>query len=52
MRNDLKHPSLRWHKLEGSRYYSISVDMSVRIIVAIDEDEIYLLRIGKHEEVY
>lgn len=45
------HPSLRLHKLEGSSTWSVSVDMSIRIILHIS-DELYLLRIGTHEDVY
>jgi len=46
------HPSLRLHKLSGTNNYSISVDMSIRIIINIDSDNIYLLRIGPHQLVY
>ncbi len=46
------YPSLRLHKLAGRDIYSISVDLSVCIIFSRREDSIYLLRIGKHEEVY
>ncbi len=49
---DIKHPSLRLHKLSGGNKYSISVDMKLRIILYIDGQLIYLLRIGNHEEVY
>jgi len=50
------HPSLRLHKLEGrlSQYYSISINMSYRITIdfIIKENEIILLNVGKHDEVY
>lgn len=46
------YPSLRLHKLTGCEDYSISVDMSIRIIIRIKGEDIFLLRIGKHEEVY
>lgn len=46
------HPSLRLHKLGGQNNYSISVDMSVRIIVHFEEEMIFLLRVGRHEQVY
>lgn len=46
------HPSLRLHKLAGERTYSISVNMSIRIIFMRFEDDVYLLRIGTHEDVY
>lgn len=47
-----EHPSLRLHKLAGNGNYSVSVDMSLRVIFHWENDVIYLLRIGKHEEVY
>jgi mRNA-degrading endonuclease YafQ of YafQ-DinJ toxin-antitoxin module len=46
------HPSLRLHKLIGENIYSISVTMSIRIIISRRGDDIHLLRIGTHEEVY
>ncbi|MBD3794580.1 MAG: type II toxin-antitoxin system YafQ family toxin [Epsilonproteobacteria bacterium] len=50
------HPSLRLHKLkrELSEYYSISMDMRYRIIMdfIIVENEIILLDIGSHDDVY
>lgn len=47
-----KHPSLRLHKLEGENYWSISVNMSVRILVLFESDIVYTYHIGKHEDVY
>ena len=47
-----KHPSLRLHKLSGTENYSISVDLSIRIILHFEEEKIFLLRIGTHDEVY
>ena len=47
------YPTLRLHKLSGlGANYSISVDMSIRIIINFDKDKIFLTRIGKHEDVY
>jgi len=50
------HPSLRLHKLQGtlSKYHSISIDMDYRIIIdfIIINDEIILIDIGSHDEVY
>jgi addiction module RelE/StbE family toxin len=50
------HPSLRLHKLSGklAQYYFISIDMSYRIIIdfVIIEDQIILIDIGSHSEVY
>lgn len=47
-----KHPLLRLHKLSGKENYSISVDMSVRIILHLEKDRAFLLRIGTHDQVY
>lgn len=52
LRSNIGHPSLRLHKLSGKDIYSISVTMSVRIVFLRRGDEVYLLRIGSHEEVY
>jgi len=49
---DCKHPSLRLHKLSGNENYSISIDLSIRIILHFEGENIFLLRIGRHEEVY
>jgi mRNA-degrading endonuclease YafQ of YafQ-DinJ toxin-antitoxin module len=49
---NLLYPSLRLHKLSGTQNYSVSVNMSIRIIFHKDQDYLYLLRIGTHEEVY
>lgn len=47
-----EHPSLRLHKVSGTNNYSIYVDMSIRIILHIKGEFIYLLRIGSHDDVY
>ena len=52
MLSNLYHPSLRLHKLSGQENYSISVDMKIRIIINMNEDKIFLLRIGNHNQVY
>ncbi len=52
MQKDLTHPSLRLHKLSGTDNWSISVDISIRIILHKDREKLYLLRIGHHDEVY
>lgn len=52
LRSDVNHPSLRFHKLSGVDYWSISVSKSIRIIARWEEDVFYLLRIGTHDEVY
>ena len=46
------YPSLRLHKIKGENTYSLSVTMGIRIIFSRLGDDVYLLRIGSHEEVY
>ncbi len=48
------HPSLRLHKLSGKnqKYYSISVDRSIRIICTLEKDGWYVFDIGTHDQVY
>lgn len=49
---NLKHPSLKLHKLKNLNYWSVYVNKSIRIIIRIDGDSVYLIDIGKHEDVY
>jgi mRNA-degrading endonuclease YafQ of YafQ-DinJ toxin-antitoxin module len=50
------HPSLRLHPLKGrlSGLSSVSINFSYRIVIEliIKGDEILLIDIGKHDEVY
>ena len=48
------HPSLRLHNLKGKlkEYRSVYISLSYRIILKIKRDELILLDIGHHEEVY
>jgi mRNA-degrading endonuclease YafQ of YafQ-DinJ toxin-antitoxin module len=52
LNSDFDHPSLRSHKLSGTDNWSISVNQSIRIILHWEKDKLYLLEIGKHEDVY
>ena len=47
-----KHPSLRFHKLSPSSYWSVSIDKSIRVIVVLEKDWVAATHIGKHEDVY
>lgn len=49
---DPNHPSIRLHKLKNTQYWSIAVGMSVRIKLRINNNQIFLLKIGTHDEVY
>jgi len=50
------HPSLRLHKLQGvlKEYHSVLISMNYRIILEllITDEDIILLNVGKHDEVY
>jgi mRNA-degrading endonuclease YafQ of YafQ-DinJ toxin-antitoxin module len=45
------HPSLRLHKLQGSEFHSVSLNMQYRIIIdfVIKDNEIIMINIGGHE---
>lgn len=47
------HPSLRLHMLSGEldNLWSISIDMSFRMICIIEDDNAYFVDIGTHEQV-
>ncbi len=53
---DPYHPSLRLHKLKGKLrvYYSVSINMKYRVVIdfVIRDNEIILIDIGTHDEVY
>lgn len=45
-----KHPSLRFHKMKGSKnQWEISVTMNYRIVFQIHEDVYVLYTIGPHD---
>lgn len=49
-----KHPSLRFHKLEGKLedLYSISINMNYRIVFYIEDNHLIPIDIGNHNQVY
>ena len=53
---DPKHPSLRMHPLKGmlKGLHSVSINISYRITIEfiITEQEIILINLGSHDEVY
>lgn len=49
---DINHPSLKLHKLSGRNNWSVSVTYSVRMIICLDGNRIFCLRIGSHDQVY
>ena len=48
------HPSLRLHKVtkEVENAWSISIDMSIRMLYTETEEEFYFFEIGTHDQVY
>lgn len=50
------HPSLRLHSLSGHMdgLYSVSINMAYRIVIEFEirDEEIILVNVGHHEEVY
>jgi len=53
-REDIKHPSLRTHKLKGnlSNTWSISIEGNTRMIYTIRNNQAIFFKIGTHDEVY
>ena len=53
---DPYHPSLRLHGLEGrlKGLSSVSINMSYRIVLELEikDNEIILINVGSHEQVY
>lgn len=51
-----RHPSLRLHKLQGklSTLHSVSINLSYRIVIhfLIDGQDILLVDVGSHDQVY
>ncbi len=54
LENNPFHPSLRLHKIKGGDYYSVSVTMNYRILLyfLVKDNEIYLLDIDSHDNIY
>ncbi len=53
-KENIKHPSLRTHKLRGNltNTWSISIEDNVRLIYAIKNNEAIFFKIGSHDQVY
>lgn len=51
---DIKHPSLRTHKLKGNivNTWSISIEGNIRLIHYMKNNEAVFFKIGNHDEVY
>ena len=53
-KENIKHPSLRTHKLKGNlaNTWSISIEGNVRLIYTIKNNEAVFFKIENHDEVY
>jgi len=53
-KENVKHPSLRTHKLKGnlSNSWSITIEGNMRMIYTIKNNEALFFKIGSHDEVY
>lgn len=51
---DKFHPLLNYHALKGDYkgYFSINVTADVRILFYIEDQTMYLIRIGTHSQLY
>ncbi len=52
LNSNIKHKSLKLHKLSGTEYWSVSVDAGYRMIIKIEDKSIICIKFGTHEEVY
>ena len=52
LRTNIKHQSLRLHKLTGTDCWAVSVNDSYRMKIKIEDKYIFCLKFGTHEEVY
>lgn len=52
--SNIKHPSLRTHKLKGnlSNTWSISIEANIRLIYTIKNNEALFFKLGNHDKVY
>lgn len=51
---DPQDPLLRTHKLKGEldRYWAFSVDEDLRVLFRWNGDEVFLVTLGSHDQVY
>jgi len=52
LNSNIKHKSLKLHKLSGTEYWAISVDAGYRMIIKIEDKYIICIKFGTHKEVY
>lgn len=53
-KENIKHPSLRTHKLKGnlSNTWSISIEGNIRLIYTVKNNEVLFFKLGNHDKVY
>jgi mRNA interferase YafQ len=51
---DPQDPLLRTHKLKGelAGYWSFSVDDGLRVLFRWERDDVFLVNLGSHDQVY
>ncbi len=51
---DVFHPQLKAHKLTGDlkKLYAASLDHRYRIVFGFNDETVFLINIGSHDEVY
>ena len=56
LKDNVSYPSLRLHKLDSvvEDMWSLSLDRKVRVIFIwdVENDEVYFINIGNHDQVY
>lgn len=54
LKKDIFNPKYRTHKLNGSlkMLYSANINYQYRLVFYFDEETIFLVNIGDHDEVY
>ncbi len=55
LKDNHMHPSLRLHKITGTGFCSVSINMSYRIAIVLlveDDGTITLVDIGSHDQIY
>jgi len=52
LNKEINHPSLKLHKLSGENNWSLSVSFNIRMIIHLEKNKVFCLRIGSHDEVY
>lgn len=47
---DYRHPSLRTRKMSGENHFEARIDLHNRFTYLIEEEDVYILTIGPHDE--